>query len=182
MRAFFTFPLLLVALVLTGCSPVATTPNFPAVENFVGDAPAVERVAGFAEAVEKSYRLLYEVGMREEVISAGDEYILSYAPQENFYAGLYNPEVEGVILIEDEDYFTVASAHLALQDPATLVIETANGLSLSHPSFGNFTIVIEGDLVVSGFDNDGEWTGVFIYEPDAKVTAMVVEELAKTDQ
>jgi hypothetical protein len=182
MRAFFALPLLLVALALSGCTSTSSTPSFPAVENYVGDAPSVERVDGYAEAVAESYRLLYEVGMHEVVSSAGDDYILSYAPQENFYAGLYNPEVEGVILIEDEDYFTVASAHLALQDPATLVIETANGLSLNHPALGNFTIVIHDGLVVSGFDNDGEWTGSFFYEPDPMVTKLVLEQLAERDQ
>lgn len=182
MRAFLTFPLLMVALVLSGCSTVATTPNFPAVDNYVGDAPAVERVAGFAEAVEESYRLLYETGMSEEVVSAGDRYILSYSPQENFYAGLYNLEVEDLILVEQEELFTVATARLALLDPAAIITETESGISISHPAHGDFTLVIEGGLIVSAFENAGNWTADFTYEPNAMVTEMVLELLAERDQ
>ena len=182
MRAFFTLPILLVALALSGCATSPSTPSFPAVENYGGDAPSVERVDGYAEAVAESYRLLYEVGMHEVVSSAGDDYILSYAPQENFYAGLYNVEVEDVILVEQEELFTVATARLALLDPITVITETETGISISHPEHGDFTLVIENGLVVSAFENAGNWTGVFFYEPDPKVSELVLEQLAERDQ
>jgi len=182
MRAFFALPLLLVALALSGCTSTPSTPSFPAVENFVGDAPSVERVDGYAEAVAESYRLLYEVGMHEEVTSAGDDYILSYAPQENFYAGLYNVEFRDVLLVQEEELFTVAAARLALLDYFTSVTETETGISISHPEHGDFTLVVENGLVVSAFENSGDWTAVFTYEPDAMVTELVLELLAERDQ
>lgn len=182
MRVFSLLPMLVLALTLSGCSTTAATPSFPAVQNYVGDTPSVERVVGYAEAIAKSYELLYEVGMREEVTSAGDRYILSYAPQERFYAGLYNLEVEDVILVEQEELFTVATARLALLDPATLITETVDGFSINHPQHGDFTMVIENGLVVSAFENSGNWIGVFSYEPDAMVTRLVQELLAETGQ
>lgn len=182
MRTLFALPLVVLALTLGGCSTTPVTPSFPAVENFVGDSPAQQRVVGYAEAIEESYRLLYEVGMREEVTSAGDRYILSYAPQEEFYAGLYNLEVEDLILVEQEELFTVATARLALLDPITILTETDTGIAISHPQHGDFTLVIENGLVVSAFENAGNWTGIFSYEPDALVTQLVLELLAERDQ
>jgi hypothetical protein len=169
-------------LALTGCTADGGAPSARqpiAVENFVGDSQAKERVAGYAEAIEASYQKLYETGMTEKVTSAGDEYILSYAPAENFVAGLFNVEVEDVIVVEDELFFTVASAYRALQDPATVVTETETGVSISHPEFGDFTVVIENELVVSGFDNSGSWTGDFSYEPDPRVMELVARALAE---
>lgn len=179
MRSLFALPLLVLALAMGGCSATPETPSSPAVESIAGDSPLQQVVVGYAEAVEESYRLLYEVGMREEVTSAGDRYILSYAPQEKFYAGLYNLELDDVIIIEQEEFFTVASAHLALKDPATIIVETDTGVSLSNPNYGDFTLIIENGLVVGAFENAGNWTGTFSYQPDATITALVLTQLAE---
>lgn len=164
------------ALALSGCAsdtsaPTQTTPA--AVENFVGDSEAQERVVGYAEAISASYEKLYEVGMSEFVTSAGDEYILSYEPGEKFFAGLYNVEIDDVIVVEDELFFTVATAYQALQDPTTVITETDTGVSISHPEFGDFTVVIEDGLVVSGFDAAGSWTGEFVYESNPRVNELI---------
>ena len=174
--------LVMSALALTGCTtgesqPAASQP--PAIENFEGDAEAQERVAGYAEAINASYAKLYETGMAESVTSAGDEYILSYTPGEEFYAGLYNVEIDDVIVVEDELFFTVATAYRAIQDPTTVITETETGVSITHPEFGDFTIVIENGLVVSGFDNGGSWTGEFVYEPNPRVSELIAEVLAE---
>lgn len=117
--------------------------------------------------------------MREEVTSGGDRYILSYSPSEKFHAGLYNLELDNIIIIDQEEFFTVASAHLALQDPATIIVETDTGVSLSNPNFGDFTLIIEDGLVIAAFENAGNWTGTFSYQPDATITALVLAELAE---
>ena len=167
-------------LALTGCTAAPATPSTPpAVENYVGDAESTERVIGYAEAIEASYQKLYETGMAESVTSAGDQYILSYAPGDEFVAGLYNVEIDDVILVNDELFFTVATAYQAIQDPVTEVTETETGVSLSHPEFGDFTVVIEDGLIVSGFDNGGSWSGDFVYQPDARVSELVAEVLAE---
>lgn len=184
MRTTLVAILAIAGLTLTGCAEAesSTAPSTPAaVENFVGEPEAKERVAGYAEAIDASYQKLYETGMAESVTSAGDRYILSYAPGGDFVAGLYNVEIEDVILVDDELFFTVATAYQALQDPLTVVTETDSGVSMSHPEFGDFTVVIENGLVVSGFDNGGSWTGDFVYEPDQKVTDLVNELLAEVD-
>lgn len=165
-------------LLLAGCTPTEPATQLPAVEQYQGEPEQVERVVGYAEAVQASYEKLYETGMSETVTSAGDRYILSYAPQENFYAGLYNLEIEDVVVIEQEELFTVASAYLALQDPVTVIEETENGISINHPEYGNYTIVIQDGLVVSAFDNNGTWTGEFVYEPNQMVTDLVAKIVA----
>lgn len=165
-------------LVLAGCSSEPTANPLPAIEQYVGDAESAERVVSYGEAIEASYQKLYETGMTETVTSAGDRYILSYAPQDTFYAGLYNLEIEDVLVIEQEELFTVAAAYLALQDPVTVVSETETGVSITHPEYGDFTLVISDGLVVAGSDNNGTWTGEFKYEPDPMVTEMVAEIVA----
>lgn len=184
MRAFFTPLLLLLALTLSGCATDQSTQAEPEVTATPTPttSESVDAEVGYAAAISESYRLLYEVGMREEVTSAGDRYILSYAPQEKFYAGLYNLELDDVIVIEQEEFFTVASAHLALKDPATIIVETETGVSLSNPSFGDFTVIIENGLVVGAFENAGNWTGTFSYEPDAMVTDLVLTQLAEFEE
>lgn len=172
--------LILIGLLgLSGCTSEPSASNLPAVEVYQGDAQSTERVIGYAEAIEASYQKLYETGMSEEVTSAGDRYILSYAPQDKFYAGLYNLEIEDVVVVEQEELFTVAAAHLALQDPATVIAETDSGVSITHPEYGDFTLVIVDGLVVSASDNSGSWTGEFSYEPNQMVTDMVAEILAE---
>lgn len=165
-------------LLLAGCSSGEQAAQLPAVEQYQGEPEQVERVVGYAEAIQASYEKLYETGMSETVTSAGDRYILSYAPQETFYAGLYNLEIEDVIVIEQEELFTVASTYLALQDPLTEITETESGISINHPEYGNFTVVIRDGLVVSAFDNNGSWTGEFVYEPNQMVTDLVAEIIA----
>lgn len=182
MRSLIALPLLLLALMASGCAPIQSTQAEPEVTASPTASESVEAEVGYAAAIAESYRLLYEVGMREEVTSGGDRYILSYAPQEKFYAGLYNLELDDVIIIEQEEFFTVASAHLALKDPATIIIETETGVSLSNPSFGDFTVIIENGLVIAGFENAGNWTGTFSYEPDAMVTDLVLTQLASLEE
>lgn len=177
MRKSFAFALLC-ALPLTGCAAESPAQSLPAVEQYQGEPQSKERVISYAEAIQASYEKLYESGMSEEVTSAGDRYILSYAPQEKFYAGLYNLEIEDVVVIEQEELFTVAAAYLALQDSVTVVTETETGVSISHPEYGDFSVVIVDGLVVSAFDNNGSWTGEFTYEPNAMVTKLVADIVA----
>jgi hypothetical protein len=175
--------LTVIVLALTGCAAGSNSD----VENTVAPSQSTAPVdsgepasqeLGYEKAIETSYQKLYESGMSETVTSAGDRYILSYSPGEEFVAGLYNVEIDDVILVDDELFFTVANAYRAFQDPATVVTETDTGVSLSNPEFGDFTIVIRDGLVVAGFDNGGSWTGEFSYQPDAMVSALVADILA----
>lgn len=164
------------ALSLSGCSSEAPAEIQPtATSSTTTPAETAEPIVGYEAAIRASYAKLYETGMTESVTSAGDRYILSYSPSEEFVAGLYNVEIDDVILVDEELFFTVASAFRALEDPATVITETENGVALSNPNFGDFTVVIQDGLVVSGFDNGGSWTGEFSYQPDEKVTQLVAE-------
>lgn len=183
MRTKLLAALTILALALTGCSSVeqdsAETSSASAPSNTQSSEPA--ETVGYEAAINASYQKLYETGMTERVTSAGGRYILSYVPAEKFEAGLYNIEFDDVIVVEDELFFTVATAYRGIQDPDTVVEETDTGVSISNELFGDFTIVIENGLVVSGFDNGGSWEGEFSYKPDAMVTELVAQMMAEQE-
>ena len=173
----FKLTLLAVAiLALTGCGAQESLPaadQLPAVKNFIAtSAPeAPEEVVSYAQVIKDSYELFLENGMTEEVVSAGDRYILTYEPGEEFVAALYNLEFDDVVGIEQKELFTVYSAWAMLNEDATVIEETETGYSLSHPDYGSFTVTIENGLIVGGEGIDTGWTGVFRYEPDSEVLA-----------
>ena len=176
----------LLLITLAGCAPAdqpietpTQSPSSTASETESAEPEPSDEREEYEIAIENSYLKLYETGMREEVTSVGDRYILSYSPQENFYAGLYNLELDDVIVVQQEELFTVASAYLALDDPKSVIVITDTGVSITNPDLGDFSLVIENGLVVSGSANDGSWTGVFSYEPDPEVTKMVEELVAE---
>lgn len=176
---------LLVPLVLLGgCSQEPALPQaseLPAVKNFIATkAPeAVEEVISYAQVIKDSYELFLEEGMTEEVVSAGDRYILTYEPGEEFLAALYNLEFEDVVGVEQKELFTVYSAWVMLGEEATVIEDTEQGYSLSHPDYGSFSVVIEDGLIVGGEGIDAGWTGEFRYEPDLDVLAMLEENLSE---
>ena len=104
--------LAIAVLALTGCSAQESLPaadQLPAVKNFIAtSAPeAPEEVVSYAQVIKDSYELFLENGMTEEVVSAGDRYILTYEPREEFVAALYNLEFDDVVGIEQKELFTV---------------------------------------------------------------------------
>ena len=176
--------LLVSALLLSGCAPGepedVTSPN-PA----TGDQAPVDQSPSedndqesLLLAVETSYQRWLADGMTEVVTSAGDDYILSYAPGEEFVAGLYNVGLDDIIPIEQPELFTVYSAWLMLQDPATEITESGNRLTLNNEAYGNFVVTVVDGLIVSGEDVFGSWSGDFSYEPDPAVIARLQAVLA----
>jgi len=107
------------------------------------------------------------------VTSAGDRYILTYEPGEEFLAALYNLEFDDVVGVEQKELFTVYSAWAMLGEEATVIEETEQGYSLSHPDYGSFLVFIEDGLIVGGEGIDAGWTGVFRYEPDNEVLQLL---------
>lgn len=172
-------PVLMATLVLAGCAPAEN--NTP--EPVETSTAAVDQnqdqaeVTTLLDAVEASYQLWLANGMTEEVTSSGDEYILTYQPGEEFIAGLYNVGLDDIIPIEQPELFTVYSAWMMLQDDETVVVEGDNQLTLSNESYGNFTVFIENGLIVSGEEASGAWTGVFRYEPDRAILALLDKAL-----
>ena len=159
---------------LAGCAAEDALPeadSLPAVKNFIASAApeAPEEVVTYADVIKNSYQLFLENGMTEEVTSAGDRYILTYEPGEEFIAALYNFEFDDVVGVEQKELFTVYSAWAMLSEEATVIEETEQGYSLSHPDYGSFFVVIENGLIVGGSGIDAGWDGVFRYEPDPEV-------------
>ena len=170
--------LLLAGLSLAGCAPTENTEPVEPEVTTSATAPETAVEVGVLDAVEASYQLWLTKGMTEEVTSSGDRYILTYEPGEPFLAALYNLEFEDVIPIEQPELFTVYSAWIMLQDEATVVVEGDNQLQLTNPGYGDFTVLIEDGLIVSGEAADGSWSGVFRYEPDAATLELLAKEVA----
>jgi len=159
---------------LTGCASEEALPeaeSLPAVKNFIATAApeAPDEVVTYADVIRDSYQLFLENGMTEEVTSAGDRYILTYEPGEEFMAALFNLEFDDVVGVEQKELFTVYSAWAMLSEEATVIEETEQGYSLSHPDYGSFIVFIEDGLIVGGEGIDAGWTGEFRYEPDPEV-------------
>ena len=156
---------------LAGCAAEDALPkadSLPAVKNFIATAAPEEpeEVVTYADVIRNSYQLFLENGMTEEVTSAGDRYILTYEPGDEFLAALYNLEFDDVVGVEQKELFTVYSAWAMLSEEATVIEETEQGYSLSHPDYGSFLVFIENGIIVGGEGIDAGWTGVFRYEPD----------------
>ena len=163
---------------LTGCASEEALPeaeSLAAVKNFIATAApeAPDEVVTYADVIRDSYQLFLENGMTEEVTSAGDRYILTYEPGEEFLAALYNLEFDDVVGVEQKELFTVYSAWAMLGEEATVIEETEQGYSLSHPDYGSFLVFIEDGLIVGGEGIDAGWTGVFRYEPDNEVLQLL---------
>ena len=163
---------------LTGCASEEALPeaeSLAAVKNFIATAApeAPDEVVTYADVIRDSYQLFLENGMTEEVTSAGDRYILTYEPGEEFLAALYNLEFHDVVGVEQKELFTVYSAWAMLGEEATVIEETEQGYSLSHPDYGSFLVFIEDGLIVGGEGIDAGWTGVFRYEPDNEVLQLL---------
>jgi hypothetical protein len=163
---------------LVGCAQTESLPEaqeLPAVKNFIASAAPEEpeQVVSFADVVRDSYQLFLDNGMTEEVTSAGDRYILTYEPGDEFLAALYNLEFEDVVGVEQKELFTVYSAWAMLGEEATVIEETDRGYSLAHPDYGSFFVFVENGLIVGGEGIDAGWTGVFRYEPDPEVLALL---------
>ena len=176
---------------LTGCSPASDTDSSPAASEKVPESAsetvpesASETVApseldemGLALlAVEASYELFQSAGMTETVLSAEDQYILSYDPANPvFMAALYNLTFDDAIPVEEKELFTVYAAWLYSQDGSSEVLVTPTGLSISNDVSSPFEVVIQDGLIVSGGALDGSWTGTFSYEPDFEILALIAD-------
>jgi len=182
-RTVITAAALLVSgFALAGCAPAESTPVASSSQSGSVSTDSAEVTddasSSLLDAVETSYQRWLEVGMTEEVTSAGDDYILSYEPGESFIAGLYNVGLDDIIPIEQPELFTVYSAWMMLQDAATVIEENDNRLTLRNDNYGNFTMVIEEGLIISAEEVEGAWSGVFRYEPDAEVLSRLAASIA----
>ena len=101
---------------------------------------------------------------------------MAYEPGEEFVAALYNFDFDDVVGVEQKELFTVYSAWAMLSEQATVIEQTDQGYSLSHPDYGSFVVFVEDDLIVGGEGIDAGWTGVFRYEPDPDILALLESE------
>jgi len=165
-----------VLALLTSCASAPVGENStssPAETNSSEQTPDAQEDLSYQEIIELSYQEFLEQGMTERVESAGDSYILTANPDSDFRAGLYNETFDDILDISRDNLqlFTVVSAKLMLDEEDTVVEEGENSISLTHPDYGDFTVFIENNLIVSGQSNTGGWEGEFEYAPDPETLA-----------
>ena len=166
---------------LAGCSAAIEPDSPPAASESAPEsspeAPEEQDELGEALlAVEASYALFQSAGMTETVMYGEDRHILSYDPANPvFVAVLYNFSFDGVMLVEEKEFFTVYAAWLYSQDGSSEVLVTPTGLSITNDVSSPFEVVIQNGLIVSGGALDGSWTGTFSYEPDFEILALITD-------
>lgn len=128
---------------------------------------------GYQEIIERSYQEFLAKGITERVESAGDNYVLTANPAGEFKAGLYNESFDDILNVTEDNLqlFTVVAAKMMMEREETVVEEGEDSVSLNHPEFGDFTVYFQNNLITSGESNTGDWSGVFVYEPDPATLA-----------
>lgn len=160
--------LALALAVLTGCAPVTPATQIEA----TGEVEVIESIA---EVLQASIELFEKQGMTERVVSAGDNYILSYEPAEKFVAGLYNQEADDVLAIDKKSFFTIFMAEEMLAKPETSVTSVEGGYLISNPEFEGIYLYVENGLVVAGASAEDTWSGTFEYQPDQFVQQLLLQ-------
>ena len=165
-----------VLALLTSCASAPVEENAtssPAETNSGEQTPDAQEDLSYQEIIELSYQEFLARGMTERVESAGDSYILTANPDTDYKAGLYNQTFDDILDISRDNLqlFTVVSAKLMLEEEDTVIEEGENSISLTHPEYGDFTVFIENNLIVSGQSNTGGWEGEFEYAPDPETLA-----------
>ena len=155
-------------MLLGGCAP-AEAPE-PVASESVTQSPQEEQPEELTteEIIIASHDKFFAEGMTERVESGGDNYILSYAPTEEFVAALYNETFDDVISVSERGMFTVLSAYDALQSGTATITQNGNLITIETQEFGSFEVTVENGLIVSGRDLSDSWSGTFEYAPDAE--------------
>ncbi len=161
-------------LLFSGCS--AETNGGPvATQNQAQDA-----TASFQDQLTFSYNKFTTEGGSEYVYSGGDNYVLTLEPNGNgFTAALYNESFDDVIGIDEPMMVTLISAKTMLDDPATTITETSDGLELRNEQYGAIGLHFENGLVVSYEALEDTWHGTITYEVDQEVMDMLNARLAE---
>jgi hypothetical protein len=174
---------LVTLFVLSGCAAADSTSNDmdsvtnqtdeSQTESSQSDNQETDEDLGYQEIIERSYQEFLAKGITERVESAGDNYVLTANPDSDFKAGLYNESFDDILDVTKDNLqlFTVVAAKMMLEREETAIEESDNSVSLTHPEFGDFTVYFEDNLITSGESNNGDWSGVFVYEPDPATLA-----------
>ena len=155
-------------VILTGCAPAEQASAPEVTESTQSSQPTETEQENLSaeEIIIASHDKFFAEGMTERVESGGDNYILSYAPTEEFVAALYNETFDDVISVSERGMFTVLSAYDALQSGTATITQTGNLITIETPDFGSFEVTVENGLIVSGRDLADSWSGTFEYAPD----------------
>lgn len=138
-----------------------------------------DATASFQDQLITSYNKFTTEGGSEYVYSGGDNYILTYQPTADGYsAALYNESFDDVIGIEEPMMVTLILAKTMLDDSATSVTETSDGLELRNDQYGAIGLHFENGLVTSYEALEDTWHGTISYVVDQKVVDLLAAKLA----
>lgn len=166
--------LTLVSIALAGCS--AGVSQSPLSSSGQTQDPA----ASFQDQLTFSHNKFTTEGGSEYVYSGGDNYILTYQPTaEGYSAALYNESFDDVIGIDEPMMVTLILAKTMLDDPATTITETGDGLELRNEQYGAIALHFENGLVTSYEALEDTWHGNISYVVDQKVIDLLAAKLAE---
>ena len=139
-----------------------------------------DATASFQDQLNFSHQKFTTEGGSEYVVSGGDNYILTYQPTSDGYsAALYNESFDDVIGIDEPLMVTLILAKTMLDDPATNVVETADGLELRNDQYGAIGLHFDNGLVTSYQALEDTWHGTIAYVVDQKVVDMLAAKVAQ---
>jgi hypothetical protein len=164
---------LVLMLGLSGCSAAESGSSPVTSENL-----SQEEIQSLTpiEVIERSKAQFDSAGMTEEVLSGGDNYILTYEPGDTFVAALYNESFDDVIAIDQPELFTVVAAYNLSQNSAVEYVQTECGFEITAPDAAGMSLCAEDGLIISGKALDGSWEGTFTYQVNLEILAMISED------
>lgn len=168
--------LLLASALLSGCAATESAEPTPTASQSQSSAEPEEVVELTAEEIiNASHELFFAKGMTERVESGGDNYILTYAPTDDFVAALYNETFDDVISVSERGMFTVLTAYDLLESGEASITMDGNLITIESETFGAFEVTVENGLIVSGRDLADSWSGTFEYRPD-EATLLLLQD------
>jgi hypothetical protein len=161
-------------LFVGGCTTTEATPISASSQT------TADETLSFQDQLTVSYNKFTTEGGSEYVYSGGDNYVLTLEPNgDSFTAALYNESFDDVIGIDEPMMVTLISAKTMLDDPATTITETSDGLELRNEQYGAIGLHFENGLVVSYEALEDTWHGTITYEVDKEVMDMLNARLAE---
>lgn len=169
------------AIALSGCasSPEASPSNSASASETTTEQP-VE--LSYEDQVRVSYDRFFTTGGSEYVLSGGDNYILTLQPDgDGYLAALYNETFDDVIPIEEPMMITLMLAKTMVDDPATQITETADGIEMRNEKYGAVGFHFTDGYVTSYEALEATWHGTITYQIDLPTIELLKDRMAESE-
>lgn len=136
----------------------------------------------YEDQVRVSYDRFFTTGGSEYVLSGGDNYILTLQPDgDGYLAALYNETFDDVIPIEEPMMITLMLAKTMVDDPATQITETADGIEIRNEQYGAVGFHFTDGYVTSYEALEATWRGTITYEIDQPTIDLLKTRMAESE-